>query len=78
MIVVDGYTLDCLRPSTKTMIAVAALDTGDDEIEKLKKLDGLWPKLYAHATFKGKKVLIGDAPMEVLLSGLDEHPSFHS
>ena len=22
MIVVDGYTLDCLRPSTKTMIAV--------------------------------------------------------
>ena len=25
MIVVDGYTLDCLRPSTKTMIAIAEL-----------------------------------------------------
>ena len=78
MIVVDGYTLDCLRPSTKTMIAIADLDSGDDEVEKLKKLDGLWHKLYAHVTFKGKKVLIDDVPMEVLLNGLSEHPSFRS
>ena len=79
MIVVDGYTLDCLRPSTRTMIAIADLDTGDDELEKLKKLDALWPKVYGFCTNgSSKKVALEDVPMEVLLDGLSEHPSFRS
>ena len=83
MIVIDGYVLNCLRPSTKTMIAIADLDSGDDEVEKLKKLDALWPKVYGFCTdvvtktgTTGKKIALDDVPMEVLLNGLSKHPSF--
>ena len=78
IIVVDGYTLDCLRPSTRTMIALAELDSSDNELEKLKKLAALWPQVYGHSTFQGKKVLLADMPMEVLLDALSEHPSFRT
>ena len=66
MIVVEGYTLDCLRPSTKTMIAVAELDTGDSELEKMKKLQALWPKLFGNTCTNGnrrpRKVALDDVP----------------
>ena len=79
MIVVDGYTLDCLRPSTKAMLIVAELETTIDMAEKVRKLDTLWPKLFGFCTNgTSKKIPLEDVPMEVLLNGLSEHPSFRS